>query len=195
MQRARIANLVRLIEFIYETDPLKAYKQAREFLTNAAPEAGEGISSFDPAEISWLQDEARKRIESAVAGDTWLLTAADLATADPSFGFRVEPSLRPYGLMHEAANLKAIVLWTLANVLGGREGERLVSCAEPGCRVLFIRQKRGIYCRAHRSGKEYARRHRQAAKESPESRHGRYVKQVVRTKGKEIAGHVRRKPK
>ena len=192
MRAARIANLVRLIEFVYETDPFKAYQQARKFLEYAAPEGGVRGARFDPDEISALQNEARNRIESAVAGETWLLTAADLATADPSFGFRVEPLLRPHGLTHEASNLKAIVLWTLANILGGREGERLVKCAEPGCEVIFIKRKRGIYCRAHRSGKEHARRHRQAAKESPESRHSRYVKHVARTKGKSVAAHVRK---
>jgi hypothetical protein len=192
MREARIANLVKLVEFIYATDPFKAYQQAREFLRDAAPEGGERVSRFDPDEISWLQNEARNRIQSVVAGETWLLTAADLATADPSFGFRVEPSLRPHGLMHEATNLKAIVLWTLANILGGREGGRLVKCAEPGCEVIFIKRKRGIYCRAHRSGREHARRHRLAAKQSPDSRHERYVKHVARTKGKSVAAHVRK---
>jgi predicted RNA-binding Zn ribbon-like protein len=192
-REARVSNLARLVDFVYATDPFDAYQLARKFLEYAAPEGGVRGARFDPDEISELQTEARKRIELAAAGKSWQLLASELASADPSFGFRVEPLLRPHGLAHEAANLKAITLWTLANVLGGSEGERLVACAEPGCDVLFIKRKRGIYCRAHRSGKEYARRHRQAAKESPELRHSRYVKQVARTKGDKIAAHVRKR--
>jgi hypothetical protein len=193
MREARIANLVRIVEFVYETDPVKAHAEAREFLRNAAVEPGSRVLPFDPDEVAWLQSKAREQIQATVAGKEWHLKASDLATADPSFGFRVQPSLRPYGFTHEAGNLKAIVLWTLANILGGREGERLIGCAEPGCDVFFIKRKRGMYCRTHRSGKEYARRHRQGAKESPNSRHERYLNQVARTKGPNIAAHVRKR--
>jgi hypothetical protein len=197
MREARIANLVRLIEFVYEPDPVKAYDYVHVFLEYAGPLPRSGVTPFDSEHVSWLQTEARKHIHATVAGKPWHLRLSDLEKEDPSFSFRIEPSLRR-GLFCHYGNLKAITLWTLANILAGREGERLIGCAEPGCEVIFVKRKRGTYCRAHRSGKDYARRHRQAAKQSPNARHERYVRHVARTKGNSVAAHVRkarRKPK
>src|SRR5262249_50297015 len=145
-REARIGNLAKLIAIAYEPieDMYAAYATIREFLAGAAPDPFVSAIRPDAEELQWIRTTAKNRIEESLAHKDLTFSMAKLAELDLQFGFTVQHFERPIRVsgstvLREArftlstSNLKALFLWTLAHLLGGAEGWRIVRCAEPNC--------------------------------------------------------------
>jgi hypothetical protein len=198
----KIANLAWLVDFgfapvIAETDLKETYNRLRTFLSRSAPAGHLGLPGADLEELRWLQAVARDYIEKTARRESWGLSLQDLVGLDSNFRFSYRLPMLP---IYELGNLRVIWLFTLGELLGGREGKRIVRCAEPECAVILVKRKKGRFCREHGSLKERARRHRRTLKASlplaqrRERRSSAHQKHVKRTKGKTAAARVRKRP-
>jgi hypothetical protein len=151
----------------------------------------------DLDELRWLQNVTQNYVEKTASREPWELSLGYLVTLDPDFLFRARPPLRPY---YGPNNLRVIWLLTLWELLGGREGHRIIRCAEPGCSTILVKRKKAKFCRNHGSLKERARRHRRSLKaslplaERRERRHRAHQSHVKKTKGPTVAARVRKRP-
>jgi hypothetical protein len=168
----RIANLAWLVDFAYgpHADVWNLHRKlGREFLGKTMTGPWERMCGLDPnQEIPWLQERARKWLESAAKGERRELRMSDLVEADSKLSLCVDPLLRSSrGPGYIAGNCKAIFEIAMATLLGGPDGDRVVRCAEPNCGKILIKRKQGRYCALHGSGVERARRLRLKLKSAP----------------------------
>jgi hypothetical protein len=198
----KIANLVWLVDFgfapvIAEADRYETQTRVRTFLSRSAPAGYSILSGADLDELRWLQTVTRDYVEKTASGAPWALSLPDLATLDPDFLFSFQPPMLP---SYKLGNLRVIWLLTLGELLGGREGKRIVRCAEPQCAAILVKRKKGRFCRDHGSLKERARRHRRTLKaslplaERRDRRQRAHKEHVKRTKGKTAAARVWKRP-
>jgi hypothetical protein len=198
----KIANLTWLVDFgfapvIAETDLKETYNRLRTFLSRSAPAGHLGLPGADLEELRWLQAVTRGYVEKTARREPWGLSLQNLVGLDPDFRFSYRLPMLP---IYELGNLRVIWLLTLGELLGGREGKRIVRCAEPECAVILVKRKKGRFCREHGSLKERARRHRRTLKvalslaERRERRHSAHQQHIKRTEGKTAAARVRKRP-